>query len=596
MNIELPRGPKWRRRPSAGMSLAMVLCVLPIAVVMVMMLVSGAFCETTLVDRMSSVCQAHNLAQSMTACAIAQVMASNGTFGRLRCEVIQAQPTWGDGKTRGVVSFSTVTPNWSTSLPFSTNNLAHDTNAPGWGRKVPPNTIDIIGTATCHGINASAETLVYVPPYPYAISASGPVHSDTGVTVAAVNDPKNLQSSISAIDPSALRPSALVSNSLDVGPSPAVVLEQPSKVMGDVQACGSILVPANAVQGQSLPFSPPLPLPNVVIQNYEPQDSQVDTFLLPTEQGRALEGWSKGKQNVEVFGNLTLNSAGIYVDGDLTVHGALLGKGAVFATGSIALEAGESPTDLTSDNQVAIAAQKNVTLTATSKDNNFFRGLVYTEGNFVADKITIMGAFVGNGGKTGSSGASSAMTLNTDIVQVPQYTHLDINIITSSTTTTPGASAGVINTPNGQFHVGWDPANGAWGVEDQEFTNPLDAIHYLQQASGDSNIDFASAITVNVFWFLPITLPVADIPFLSQAFPGATNQELQALFWMGVMAFYTDLGLMPRFHLSSTHTSSSSTTKTTTSQQEFLFDLNQFLQLADTMRVLYSRDFTPSLP
>jgi len=99
-----------------------------------------------------------------------------------------------------------------------------------------------------------------------------------------------------------------------------------------------------------------------------------------------------------VDGSLRLDGAVLYVDGGLVVKGGLEGKGALFVTGAAAVEKGAR---ITSDNELALVAGGDVTLTGTGRDRSAFQGLVYAGGDFRAEQITLLGSFVAN--KQGAS-------------------------------------------------------------------------------------------------------------------------------------------------------------------------------------------------
>jgi hypothetical protein len=123
-------------------------------------------------------------------------------------------------------------------------------------------------------------------------------------------------------------------------------------------------------------------------------------FLASSDTSPTLEGYCRASMGYVVSGNLTLNSAVLYVDGDLTVNGAIMGTGAIFVTGRTTVNAAQQASDLSADNVVALASLGDVTLTAQSRANNFFRGVIYTEGNFTASHISLMGSFVARPIKT----------------------------------------------------------------------------------------------------------------------------------------------------------------------------------------------------
>jgi hypothetical protein len=116
------------------------------------------------------------------------------------------------------------------------------------------------------------------------------------------------------------------------------------------------------------------------------------------------ENWFNSAPGLTVSGDIDLNGSALVVQGDLDVSGALLGTGIVLVDGDVRIGGGSS---VVSGEQVAIASTGDMTLQTDNPDvdQNYFKGLMYCEGDFLARNITVVGATVVNG-KNGSSGAA----------------------------------------------------------------------------------------------------------------------------------------------------------------------------------------------
>jgi hypothetical protein len=112
----------------------------------------------------------------------------------------------------------------------------------------------------------------------------------------------------------------------------------------------------------------------------------------------------------------------------------LKGKGAVIVEGQTIVEGG---VDLQAENTIALVGQGNVTLRGTGAETSYFRGQVYTEGDFTVDKITVLGTFLAN---SQAPGGSQVTLQDARVVQDPR--HLTMTIQTRPPAGAPAAPAG----------------------------------------------------------------------------------------------------------------------------------------------------------
>ncbi|MCA9791545.1 MAG: hypothetical protein KC910_07105, partial [Candidatus Eremiobacteraeota bacterium] len=196
---------------------------------------------------------------------------------------------------------------------------------------------------------------------------------------------------------------------------------------------------------------------------------------LPRELvGQTLVGVHRGAGDLTVVGDLKLSGATLFVDGDLTVYGGVTGKGLVVVTGQVKMSGAE----LSSQNQSVFLAGKDVTLSGSSQQQSSFQGLVYTEGNFSASDIRVVGAFVANGPD------SKTVLERASLVAEPAYTRLDLEEVLAEQDFTFGFRAAGAGMPDLLYDTGTGPAMkdkftlkvslvGSGGKQTLRVTNPI---------------------------------------------------------------------------------------------------------------------------
>jgi hypothetical protein len=107
----------------------------------------------------------------------------------------------------------------------------------------------------------------------------------------------------------------------------------------------------------------------------------------------SFEGFVKSPGNLQVSEGLVLDNSVLYVDGDLDVSGGIQGSGALFVTGQTHIS---GASQLSTDNSVAVMTQGNVTMDGDSAATSHFQGMVYSEGDFKASHIDLLGVFIQN--------------------------------------------------------------------------------------------------------------------------------------------------------------------------------------------------------
>lgn len=405
------------RRRKRGASLLAVMALSMVVVTVLLVVGSVSTARLTLAGRSRGESLATYAAESAIARATAALLED-----RTPSKNLQPDDTYLEDKEAGWSARLT----WKTDkgIPYSTNLWDTDKSVTGWnGYAVPGRSLHMVAVGKCRGVERVVETVLHIPPFPYVIASSGTVNSDGGLLVTGVADAKDvsLQNGVVSIPKEKETAGHVASNGTG---DPALVLGPDTEVTGDVRAAGKInLDPAALVRGEVRPEVDPIGIPKLDVRSYDPatrpgvQHLDNEEYPNSTYTDRLkLEGFVRRAGNLEVTSRgLEMKGAVLYVDGDLEVRGPIEGKGALIVTGDCTLHGGAK---LSTDNEAALVVGGDVTINGDGKQSTFV-GLVYTEGNFTAEDITLVGAFVANS----VSSAGSAMRMNrVNLVSVPSKT------------------------------------------------------------------------------------------------------------------------------------------------------------------------------
>ena len=333
-------------------------------------------------NRSSKMLRARLLAEAAVTRAVCQLQDNPewGSHGESLQITLPGNPEGADGR----LSFDPGT------AAFSTYNFEGDTSRPGYGQRlVPARSAHLVGEGSCQGVNRRVEAIVTLPPYPYAIASSGPIESDGELLVGSLDS----QSSTGPITADTLYPAHLASNdpletSITLGPGTTIV--------GDVRSVGGLRLSEGVlVKGQTLAYGQPVALPEIVLENYDPEgSSQVGYQVLPAElSGTTISGTARASGDVTIWGDLDLDQAKLYVGGHLTVHGAVTGQGLVVARGGATIRTGAR----LAGGQAVLLSGDDVLLKGGGPLGSFFQGMVYCQGSFQASDITVVGSFISKG-------------------------------------------------------------------------------------------------------------------------------------------------------------------------------------------------------
>lgn len=279
--------------------------------------------------------------------------------------------------------------------PFSLNNINGTAPATGsLGQPVAKATAQLVGIGYAGGQKHRIDVTLALPPFPYAVATSGALSATNGVEIAGIRAlPSNGDfTGIPRLE------ADLVSND---GASNAVFLGANTNIKGNVQAVGTVRIdpsaPAGSVQisGAVKSNANREVLPNQQLNRYDPivtgdPYTPIGTAALSNGTNR-LTGRVRRTGNLDVNGGLVLDGSLLYVDGDLNISGGLKGKGVLVASGKVTID-GQSQFE--SGNGVAILSGRDTSITGSGSQGSFFQGLVYTQGKFSADRVTVVGNLI----------------------------------------------------------------------------------------------------------------------------------------------------------------------------------------------------------
>ncbi len=552
--------------------------VLGVAAMAAFMSANATFLNLQFTVNRQSAQQAANQADSVMAEAIYDLM-SDQTFGQDHKKTIQMQPS------RYVTATLTFDPqvaaqnrmlcsynNWAppTAAPSPAVNWPPSGTAPdGKVYQIPPGAVLLSAQCVANGVPANNVAMVWFPQFPYAVAASGKVSTSGGLKVAAASPAPPATALANATGRANMASNFSTGLALD--------LLSGANVTGNAEAVGAVHVASGAhVAGQVLSNADPVGLPSITISSLDPNTLPNVT---PTPLGNGasnpqLSGFNYASPSpgapLSVTGDLNFTNDGVlYVDGDLHVTGAVTGHGVVVTTGAATIDQGGS---LTAPNVAAIVTGGDLKITGNSPSNSAFAGMLYTQGNFNATDITLVGVMAG-------AGTNSAVTLNTtNVIQVPSYSRMSLNIVnTTQTFTYPSSNAPV--------YVGNNSTR-------------VDMLHYTD-SSGQAVWAIAQLpnqppVPLSQFWGV-LANHLAKVGYNGTVPTSTPNwQNIDTLLdqssgqqrtWPTFLGYCNNLGPPPAGQQQQQG-------QTGPSQgSQWVLDLNQFISPADSLRLLYWYDY-----
>lgn len=399
-----------RRRAS---SLITVLIVMGLALTLAWVLAATGMAHLNVSQRLEASQLALEHAESVIALAIDRLVESDPSFGEVTgSPPLQLSLVAG---AEGLLAFD-VGQAGLLSIPPSLNNFRSESPRQNGDRLVPAHSIHLVGVGRCRGSRRTVEAVLFVPPFPYAIASEGPVAGERLLVGAMSGAPEEIE-----LDPDQLQPGHITSNSAE---ERAIDLGQGTTVTGNVRSPGGIVTaPDVVVRGQLQSGAEVAPVPHVRLRDYDPigrsdlqalSGSRSDPLVDPAP----LSGYFRASEDLSVSGDLVLERGVVYVNGDLTVRGSIQGTGLVVATGKVSVSEGAA---LDPGSRAVLLAGRGASLKGSGRSSSAFQGVVYTEGPFQAEEMSLLGAFVaGPGGSLELEDAAG--------IQVGEYTEVEFKV------------------------------------------------------------------------------------------------------------------------------------------------------------------------
>lgn len=377
-----------KRRSRRGGALGLVLAVAALAMLAAFIAANVATFNLRVASKAVSIQRADELAESAVQQALAHLQEDLAFHDAV---VVTSEEMGLDPGGKATLTFDD-----KSSAAYSSNNLLGD-HPKGYGRDLPDKTVQLIADAEYAGAKRRLEVIVRLPAYPAAIACDGPISAKN--CLVGGFDPKPGDSWIPGqgynVSEDDLKPGHLVSNDARAD---SIVLDPRTRVTGDVQSRGSVVLNGADVEGEvRASWGKRAPIPNFDLTAFDPAKS-VNTFykeLVDPLPSVKLVGNVRSSGNLYLTGDLTLDNSYLFVDGDLTVRGNLSGQGALVVMGEAKL-AGAS--NLVSSQQIAVLAQNGIDIEGSGSERSVFQGLLFSKGYFKARKLTILGGFVVQGG------------------------------------------------------------------------------------------------------------------------------------------------------------------------------------------------------
>ena len=371
-----------RRR---GQSLGLVLMVAAVALLAAFTAANISTLNLRAASKVSNSLVAENLAESAVQEALAKLQEDLAFEGDISFSLSDGQ--------HAMLTFDD-----SRGIPHSTNNFLGE-HPEGWERTLPDQTIHLLGRGESHGVVKHVEVIAHLPTYPITMACDGPVRVQN--SIIGGYDPEAGQwqpGSGLEVDEDDVKPGHLVTNSAD---SAAIILDEDSWIMGDIQSLGGVRLNGAKVDGEvRSPWGKRAALPEFNIARFDPAQSENIHYEELTSPGNSLHltGNVRFQGNLDVGDRIFLDNAFLFVDGDLTVDGPMSGVGSVIATGRIEFKCAAN---MASNEQLAVLSNGGITVRGRGSDRSVFQGLIYTKGPFDARRLTIIGGFiVDNGAST----------------------------------------------------------------------------------------------------------------------------------------------------------------------------------------------------
>lgn len=312
---------------------------------------------------------------------------------------------------RGYLSFNPANAA-SQEVPVSTSNRFGVDPEAGWQDSiVPPHSVQLYARGECQGTEVVIESVISAPEFPYVVASTGPIESRGALSIGMAESLEALQDSVD------LRSTALCSN----GP---IRISGQANIWGSVASAAQIdLASSVNVQGELHPNSELQEFDDIDISLLRPTSS---VPLSSTSSLTLADRYHHNGPNLEILDGLTLDDGVLFVNGHAHIRGGIQGKGAIIVNGDLTIEGSSS---LIAENQVAVVVQGDLRVLGRGPSGSFFQGLVYTEGDFYAEDVTLVGAFLANKPAAATEPGSQFQLQNANVVQLSEYGQFDLDAI-----------------------------------------------------------------------------------------------------------------------------------------------------------------------
>lgn len=362
------------RRSRLGLSLPMLLLFIGLAAVLTFAVAARFIARQRYTKELEFGTQARNLAGSGLAEMVAQVRRDNNfgtTAATYTVERTVSHPF--DPKAGYSLTFDPAKPG------HSVNNIKGDAPVVTDDGTCPPGAMLLFSTGHCNGYTRVSKALIAVPPYPYAISSSGPIRSRNGITLGSVPhdyDPTK------GLDLSKLTAAEMMTKGQDDAEGAALIIKGKSTIVGKARSAGNADVDLTQVEvrGEVIPHdkTEDVPVLDLTALDFTSDPSTQTISQSSFSDNKSLSGllqWSGDTLKFEK--GVDLNGATVRVRGNLVIDGPLTGAGALLVDGNVTIKGGAQ---LSSDNKVAILSAGSVSITGTGKEASYLQGIVYAAG------------------------------------------------------------------------------------------------------------------------------------------------------------------------------------------------------------------------
>ncbi|MBS2037959.1 hypothetical protein JST97_23435 [bacterium] len=404
-------------RARRGTTLGTVILVLSVALLITLTIASASLSGKQFSQTLERRDQAHNLAEAAVAGGLASVQ-QNEHYGEAGAAFRDITISGSKPGSFGFLTFNQASARLQNTLCSSNFFFSNHAQSGAGGRLVPRACVHLVGTGVEGPVQQQVEALVFKPPFSEGVCCAGRIQAD-GVLLGGLRDPSGFTGSYAGTPSNFKMAAHVFANGRG---QEAVNLQSGSDIRGNVGSAGGIRVRESDIQGEVHPYAAPRSIPRLNLSQAVSLMSRVEgnwsfhgagrspvagggdgTLSKPWSGFRVIDG------PLTHSGPLVLNGGVVYVKGDVSINGPLMGKGCIVCTGS-ARVVGGGPMD--PESNLSLCASGNVSLIGDGKHSSFFQGMVYSEGDISANDISVLGALVAPGQPMQATGNVNLKNVN----------------------------------------------------------------------------------------------------------------------------------------------------------------------------------------